>query len=438
MKLGEQLEADGVLTAEQLEAGLERAACTGERLGAALIGLGYVSGDDIAVALSRQHRVPAARDRHLEAPPPELIALVPAELAHRDHAIAVGEGRDRELIVALADPDDPRAIARLEEATKRVVVPAAASIARLEAAVARLYPLAVAHDDIASAALAAGEVMVAPAPAPAAAAAPIPPPPSGLSTEPRAPARPTRPPPTGPQRPSVPRTVTGPVVSRTKTPHRIGGGTTASSGEPSAALGSIVRVVLGIAIVGGVGALAYHQCAPEDETSAVTDGVYHSSRLGARFDLPGTGWRAHQRLAATRQQGKTSVRVEGFYRGALVDDPDEAVLIMRVHAPGQFPQEVDMQAFQKDVERVGQNVTSSAPQLAMGDGIDCRLEPRVRSEPAGRCRGTGTFRDHPVDTYVFYWQDTVDDVVAVVYVARGNIGDRIEAIEGFIREIEIE
>jgi hypothetical protein len=584
VRLGEHLVDAGVIDAMQLRSALQRAELTGERVGAALVALGYATADQIAVALAAQHRIQPAREKQLANASVTLAKALPADLARRLRAVAVSEGRDRELVVALADPSDADAIAAIEKATSRVVVAVAASTARLEPAIGRLYPLAPA-DDIAGAAAAAASAlgprsrtptgptapsmpgripMPALAPAvrapsppmhealaaidaassplgpPLAPLAPLPEPKMGdlsldlaplgsgeitplgsrelaiaseelelgpvkepplpaprpaSATSPGARAKrpamageaistPTPGPGSGPMprlgrvpEASSVRSGTGPQPRPGRTTgssaamRGLGTGTAPGVGRTTGSTGSIpaqrttsgamprtqtlpgggtsvrtspyrgrtrmlvLKAAVALVVAGVAGGLVYTRCA-RDASWAVSSS-YQSTFLQANLPLPGIAWRSHGSLRIDERRGDTWGRLEGFYRGGTAEDPEEAVLVVRMHAPGMFPQEVDMNAFRSQLDRVSRDVLASAHDLQVTE-LHCALEPRVRTEPAGKCLGSGLFHDDAMDLYVFYWEDTVDDVMAVIYISKGHLDSELAALESFIGEIVVQ
>jgi hypothetical protein len=492
VKLGEHLVAAGVIDRAQLDAGLAHAAANGCRLGAALIALGHANGDQVAAALAKQHGVVAARDRHLAAATGVLATRIPAALARTHHAVIVGEGRDRELVIALQNPLDGNALVQLEEASGRVVVPAAASVARLDEAIARLYP--VGGIDIATAAAAAAEAYTPPARAkrttpaldlgpprrpstptipPGATATarelagttrPLPPaldldaPPPGLDLAPPSPdatpptgesiglamgsapemtpLTPTPTPPPGTPSPSgalKPRTKTS-TIPPTRRMQQLAGGTSLRSAPAGRGINPLLKYGLGLAVMAAVAFFTYRECRTEPSWAVKSD--YTSTYLRAHLPLPGAGWRGHTSLRLAQGNSDVWTRAEGVYRGGEADDPDEVLMMMRAHAPGQFPDEVDMEAFRRQLDALARHATQSAGLDAAT--LDCALDSRLRSEPAGRCRGTGTFKGQMINLYLFQWEDSVDDVFVVIYVKKGRLDDEVQPLEAFIREIQVQ
>jgi hypothetical protein len=142
MRVGDILLAARAVTAGELARGLERARAVGQRLGSALMALGYLEADQVAAALAALKGVPAARDvdiRQAAAAP----QLIPIELARRHCALPLGLRDGRELVVAMRDPDDLDAIAAITRLTGRAVRTAVASEARLRQAIEGPYAVRV-------------------------------------------------------------------------------------------------------------------------------------------------------------------------------------------------------------------------------------------------------------------------------------------------------
>lgn len=220
----------------------------------------------------------------------------------------------------------------------------------------------------------------------------------------------------------------------------IAGGTslTAPDAAPASRLvTTAIPYLLGFAVMTVTAGLTYRQCTHDASWAIGPD--YYSTYLRATLPLPGTGWRGHESLRMNRtNDGDRWARLEGFYRGGEVDDPGEALMVLRVHAPGMFPEEVDMEQFRGQIDTLSRQIVASAGDIQTA-GLDCTLEPRVRTEPAGKCRGPGTFHSEPVEIYMFYWEDTVDDVMAVIYLAKGErLDGKVAELETFIHDIQVE
>ncbi|HSK95678.1 MAG TPA: ATPase, T2SS/T4P/T4SS family [Euzebyales bacterium] len=117
-RIGELLIAEGTITPPQLQQALEGRGQTAqgrERLGEAIIRMGFASEEDIARALARQLGYDYVTQRLVadEA----AVALVPASLAERHNVLPLRISPDGTLLLAVADPTDVVAIDDVRLAT---------------------------------------------------------------------------------------------------------------------------------------------------------------------------------------------------------------------------------------------------------------------------------------------------------------------------------
>lgn len=105
IKLGEILVESGMLTPAQLEETLKNQAAFGGRLGTNLIELGFLRENELAAFLSKKLGFPCISAGQLMAVPPEVIRLVPKELAENYNIIPLRLDKKR-LSVAMLDPSD--------------------------------------------------------------------------------------------------------------------------------------------------------------------------------------------------------------------------------------------------------------------------------------------------------------------------------------------
>ncbi|MDN5346857.1 MAG: type pilus assembly protein PilB [Clostridia bacterium] len=131
-RLGDLLVETGLLTPSQLERALQEQKRTGERLGKILVRLGFLSERDILEALEFQLGIPKVNleDYRLD---PEVVGLIPEELARRHMAVPVKKDGNR-LLVAMADPLNLLAIDDLRLATRMEILPAIATEKEIQAA----------------------------------------------------------------------------------------------------------------------------------------------------------------------------------------------------------------------------------------------------------------------------------------------------------------
>jgi type IV pilus assembly protein PilB len=111
-RLGAVLLEEGIITADQLSAGLAVQKRWGGRLGSILVRLGLVSEDRVLRGLSAQLRTPSA-NLSTRRCPGGVIGLMPEALMERYEAYPVGVEGGR-LVLAMADPTDLSAIQALE------------------------------------------------------------------------------------------------------------------------------------------------------------------------------------------------------------------------------------------------------------------------------------------------------------------------------------
>jgi hypothetical protein len=104
-RLGELLVAAGRITAAQLDEGLRAQVLYGGRLGTNLVELFHLELDAIALALARQHAVPAALGKHFERCDVTVQQRLPAEVADRWSAVPIGRLADRRERIAVASSD---------------------------------------------------------------------------------------------------------------------------------------------------------------------------------------------------------------------------------------------------------------------------------------------------------------------------------------------
>jgi len=126
MKVGSMLVKHKVITESQLEEALRNQVIFGGRIGTNLIELGYITADSLADYLSKNKGVPAVTSKDVESIPPDVIALLPADVVKKHQTIPISLEKKR-LTVAMADPADLATIDRLSFMTglyiNAVVIP---------------------------------------------------------------------------------------------------------------------------------------------------------------------------------------------------------------------------------------------------------------------------------------------------------------------------
>ena len=144
-RIGEILVKSGLVSAGQLDHGLRNQVIHGGRIGTNLIELLGLDLDRVAEALGRQHRMPAARQKHFERCSADLQRRLPAELAVRWKAVPIGviSGSDvRRVAVAVIDPLPAEAVAELGDVLGAEVMIAVAPELRVLYYLENLYGLA--------------------------------------------------------------------------------------------------------------------------------------------------------------------------------------------------------------------------------------------------------------------------------------------------------
>ena len=116
---------DGVVTADVVEAALDRLATTGEKIGEALVAMGAATADDVARALARQRKLVFLSRDELPSPLP-VVPNVSAKYL-RQYVVCPVSVEGGVLTVATADPLNPLILDDLRQCTGldvRVVVSA--------------------------------------------------------------------------------------------------------------------------------------------------------------------------------------------------------------------------------------------------------------------------------------------------------------------------
>ena len=114
--LGQMLVNNKVLTTDQLNQALERQRKTRERLGQILIDMKLIDEDMLLKYLGAQFRKESITRQDLAALEPEVVKLVPEEVA-RQYGVIASQRSGRKLVVATADPLNVMALDDLRRAT---------------------------------------------------------------------------------------------------------------------------------------------------------------------------------------------------------------------------------------------------------------------------------------------------------------------------------
>jgi MSHA biogenesis protein MshE len=104
IRLGDLLVQQKLISQEQLSEALEKQRQSGRKLGRVLVENGFVTEDEISGAIARQLHIPFLDLRQVHVRP-EIVRLLPEQLARRFRAIVL-EQRESKVLVAMADPTD--------------------------------------------------------------------------------------------------------------------------------------------------------------------------------------------------------------------------------------------------------------------------------------------------------------------------------------------
>ncbi len=136
-RLGELLVRENLISITQLQKALEAQKKNGGRLGLSLTKLGIIGETELTNFLAKQYGVPSINLSEFEIAP-EVLALVPPELAKRHQLIPVNRSGNT-LIVAMSDPSNIYAIDDLKFRTNLNIEVVVASEQAIEDAINRYY-----------------------------------------------------------------------------------------------------------------------------------------------------------------------------------------------------------------------------------------------------------------------------------------------------------
>jgi type IV pilus assembly protein PilB len=136
-RLGDRLVAEGLITADQLQRALSEQKGTREKLGSVLVRMNMLTEDKLLSFLSRQYSVPSVTLSHLDIDP-EVLKLVPAQLAERLHVLPVKRSGNV-LTLAMADPTNVLALDDVAFFTNLQIQPVVASEVAIRQATERAY-----------------------------------------------------------------------------------------------------------------------------------------------------------------------------------------------------------------------------------------------------------------------------------------------------------
>jgi type IV pilus assembly protein PilB len=136
-RLGDLLLDANLIDEIQLRVALQEQASTGERLGSALVHLGFIDEAVLAAFLSKQTNLPCVNIHGLFVPP-EILDLVPRHAAIEHSVVPIRRSGDL-LYLAMADPFDQKALDAVERLTGLTVMPLIAPEFRLRKSLRKYY-----------------------------------------------------------------------------------------------------------------------------------------------------------------------------------------------------------------------------------------------------------------------------------------------------------
>jgi type IV pilus assembly protein PilB len=119
IRLGESLVEAGLINAAQLDEALARKTTTGERIGEALVALGYITERDLVRTLAKDADIPFLEASELRIDP-GVVSLVTASAARTNNLVPL-RADGRALVVAMANPFDIGVIRSLERSSGRQI-----------------------------------------------------------------------------------------------------------------------------------------------------------------------------------------------------------------------------------------------------------------------------------------------------------------------------
>lgn len=137
-KLGEIFVEKGILTQKTVDRMLLLSNRLNKRFGAVLEELGLIEGHELAAALAVQYSCRVVSNFAAYPFPPQLLALVPVEVAMRNHIFPLKMDKNR-LALAMADPTDMRVVKNLSADSGLSITPFVATRQEVQAAIVKHY-----------------------------------------------------------------------------------------------------------------------------------------------------------------------------------------------------------------------------------------------------------------------------------------------------------
>jgi hypothetical protein len=139
-KLSDFLINEGLISPAQLEEALKCQVIFGGRLGTNLVEMNIVTESDVVRCLSKQLERPSVSPEQLMSVSPDIIALIPKEIAE-EYKIVPLSLEKRRLTVAMMNPSDLAAIDKISFITGYIIVPVVCSELRLLHALEQYYEI---------------------------------------------------------------------------------------------------------------------------------------------------------------------------------------------------------------------------------------------------------------------------------------------------------
>lgn len=399
-QLGQLLVHAGAITPEQLKTALAAQQGRGLRLGSTLIALGFTDHDAVAAALGCQSGRPAARRKHFLSISNRTRDLISPELAAACHAIPLGISRrtGQELVLAMRDPTDRVAIERIHAATGYHVRAAAAPESAIRAALEQLYR----HEP---------ELELA------------------VEVE--------RPPP-----PSAQRSMAADVRRRLPEAHQVSPADVrprlpeARQVSPDAAVpgASGVRdspqmivwtMIVGVVLLAALVVLLPRWFGPDPGEDV--GGLYSSRHLELSLSFP-DGWRYLEDEDHSESMMGMDANGSFFYRGGTAEDPDLALMLMRVDGNGQIPTNLDEREFAQVIYAMERDMDGFEQHEFRASDLSCEVT-WSRGPLTGECEGVATAGRHRRDLMMYIWIDTGGVLMVAGVLARGDLADALVEID---------
>jgi CheY-like chemotaxis protein len=137
-KLGEIFVENGILTDKTVERMLQVAKRLKKRFGTVLEEVGLVNGEELAAALATQYACRVASNFAGYSFSPELLAIIPVEVAMQNHIFPLKLDNKR-LALAMADPTDTRVVRNISADQGLTITPFIATRKEIYAAICKNY-----------------------------------------------------------------------------------------------------------------------------------------------------------------------------------------------------------------------------------------------------------------------------------------------------------